>query len=258
MGQFHRFVCGMALALGIAGPAAAADLTAPEPVDIDSGWTFTFAPYIWAAGLEGNIAQFDLPEVDVDLTFLDILDHFDIGVMGVAEARNDRFGFLSDLLYIKISADKNLSAGPLDVDIDMTTETLTFLGAAEYRLIDSDAGTLDALAGARVWWVNSDLDFSGQINGSGNDSETWVDPIVGFKGRFNLSPEFFLTSWAMIGGFGVSSDFTWDVMGGLGYEISDSTSLVAGYRGMGVDYQDGPFVFDVVQDGPILGAVFRF
>ena len=62
----------------------------------------------------------------------------------------------------------------------------------------------------------------------------------------------------MIGGFGVSSDFTWDVMGGLGYEVSDSISLVAGYRGLGVDYKHDGFVFDVVQDGPILGAVFRF
>jgi opacity protein-like surface antigen len=113
--------------------------------------------------------------------------------------------------------------------------------------------------GARIWWVSTEIDFSGAvIDASGSDSETWVDPIIGLKGRLNLSPEFFLTSWAMIGGFGVSSDFTWDVMGGLGYEVSDSISLVAGYRGLGVDYKHDGFVFDVVQDGPILGAVFRF
>ena len=62
----------------------------------------------------------------------------------------------------------------------------------------------------------------------------------------------------MIGGFGVSSEFTWDVMGGLGYQATDSFSLVAGYRAMGVDYRNDGFVFDVTQDGPILGAVFRF
>jgi hypothetical protein len=62
----------------------------------------------------------------------------------------------------------------------------------------------------------------------------------------------------MIGGFGVNSDFTWDVMGALGYEVTDSISMIGGYRALGVDYADGDFVFDVVQHGPILGAVFRF
>jgi opacity protein-like surface antigen len=135
----------------------------------------------------------------------------------------------------------------------------SIVGAAEYRLIEAEGGFLDALAGARVWSVDAEIDFSGlAINATGSDSETWVDPIVGIKGRLNLSPDFFFTSWGMIGGFGVSSDFMWDVMGGLGYEASDSISLVLGYRGRGIDYENDGFVFDVALHGPILGAVFRF
>jgi len=262
MKLLRRLNSSLAVLFALAGPATAADLLAPDQVETttDSGWTFAFAPYLWAAGMKGDIGQFGLPEVEVDLSFLDILNHFDIGVMGVGEARHDRFGFLTDLMYIKLSAGSGVDPkGPINADIDLTAETFTTLGAAEYRLIDEEGGTLDALAGARVWWVSTDLDYSGVvINASGSDSDSWVDPIVGLRGRLNLSPEFFLTSWGMIGGFGVSSDFTWDVMGGLGYEVSDSISLVAGYRGLGVDYKHDGFVFDVVQDGPILGAVFRF
>lgn len=258
MKTLRRLAFSAAVLAGLAGPASAADIVAPE--ETESGWTFTFAPYLWAAGLEGDIAQFGLPAVEVDISFLDILNHFDIGVMGVGEARNGRFGVLTDLLYLKVSAESEVDPkGPIDADIELTSETFTLLGAAEYRLIDDEAGTLDALAGARVWWVSTDLDYSGPvINASGSDSETWVDPIIGFRGRLNLSPELFFTSWAMIGGFGVSSDFTWDVMGGLGYEATDSISLVAGYRGLGVDYENDGFVFDVVQHGPILGALFHF
>ena len=62
----------------------------------------------------------------------------------------------------------------------------------------------------------------------------------------------------MIGGFGASSEITWDVMGALGYEISSSVSLVGGYRALGVDYENNGFVFDIVQHGPIVGAVFKF
>jgi opacity protein-like surface antigen len=179
--------------------------------------------------------------------------------MGVGEARYGRFGFLSDVMYLKVSDDSHVDARLVDADIDLTDETFTGLAAAEYRLIEEEGGSLDALAGARVWWVNAELDFSGAFfNASGSDSDTWVDPIIGLKGRLDFSPEFFLTSWAMIGGFGVSSDFTWDLMGGLGYNASDSISLVAGYRGLSVDYENDGFKFDVVMHGPFLGAVFQF
>jgi hypothetical protein len=50
----------------------------------------------------------------------------------------------------------------------------------------------------------------------------------------------------------------WDVMGGVGYRFTDSFSTLLGYRALGVDYRDDGFVFDVVQQGPILGLVFRF
>jgi hypothetical protein len=62
----------------------------------------------------------------------------------------------------------------------------------------------------------------------------------------------------MVGGFGVSSDIDWDLFGGVGYQFNDTFSFVAGYRAVGVDYQDGDFLFDVIQQGPILGGVFRF
>ena len=47
-------------------------------------------------------------------------------------------------------------------------------------------------------------------------------------------------------------------MGGGGYQFTDSFSAVIGYRAAGVDYENDGFVYDVVQHGPILGAVFRF
>src|SRR5262245_49062112 len=85
------------------GTANAAELT-PPPVEPE--WEFTVVPYVWAAGLDGTVGEFGLPPVDVDLSFSDILDHFDIGLMGAAEARYDRFSVATDLLWIKLSAEK--------------------------------------------------------------------------------------------------------------------------------------------------------
>lgn len=47
-------------------------------------------------------------------------------------------------------------------------------------------------------------------------------------------------------------------MGGVGFDVNTWLSLVGGDRALGVDFQDGDFVFDVVQHGPIFGGVIRF
>ncbi|WP_346909635.1 hypothetical protein [uncultured Roseibium sp.] len=80
--------------------------------------------------------------------------------------------------------------------------------------------------------------------------------MAGLKGRLDLSDRVYLTGTALAGGRG--SNFGWDLMGGLGSQITDCFSAVAGYRAMGGDYQDGPFEFDVTIKGPIIGASFKF
>jgi hypothetical protein len=256
-------VCRLGIATGaifaLAGPALCADLT-PAPPPPETEWTFTLAPYGWLAGISGNVAQFGLPEVDVDASFSDVLSHFDIGLMGAGEARYGRFSVATDLLWVKLSGDKNTQHGILADSVDVGSEMLMLTGAAAYSLIYDEGGNLDIMAGARLWDVKTDLDFNGGLldGVSGSDSATWVDPLVGLKGRVNLAPDWFLTGWGMIGGFGVSSDFMWDVMGAVGYQFTEGFSVVAGYRGMGVDYHKDGFVFDVIQHGPMIGAVFQF
>ena len=238
--------------------ANAADLV--PPAEPEPEWSFTLIPYVWLAGLQGDVAAFGAPEVDVDLSIGDVLDHFDIGLMGAAEARHGRFSLATDLLWVKLSTNVNTPFGILAHDVDLTAETFMFTGAGAYSVIYEEGGNLDVLAGGRLWSVTNDLGFNGGLlNGrSFDDNATWVDPVVGLKGRVNLSPEFYLTGWGIVGGFGAGSKFMWDVMGGLGYAFTESSSIVVGYRGLGVDYHNDGFIFDVIQHGPIIGAVFKF
>ena len=137
---------------------------------------------------------------------------------------------------------------------------MTTLLAAEYRVVETATASVDLMAGGRLWWVETDIDPQGGPADPlfFSDGDTWVDPIIGAKARVDLSEHFYFTTWGMIGGFGLTSDFTWDVMAALGYQVTDKISMVGGYRALGVDHSDGAFLFDVVQHGPILGAVFRF
>lgn len=248
----------IALAAG-AHMANAADLPSP-PAEPDSGWSFTFAPYVWAAGMDGKVAQFGLPEVDVDASFSDVLKNFDIGLMGVGEARYGRFGVATDLLWVKLSAEQNTPLGRLADNVEANVETLMATAVGSYSLILDETANLDIVAGGRLWSVDTKLSLDGgALDGrSASDDDTWVDPVVGLKGRANFTSDFYITGWGLIGGFDVSSKFMWDVMGGIGYSASDSFSIMAGYRGVGVDYRNNGFVYDVVQHGPLLGFVFNF
>jgi hypothetical protein len=38
----------------------------------------------------------------------------------------------------------------------------------------------------------------------------------------------------------------------------DNGAILLGYRGIGTDYTDGGFTYDVVTHGPILGFEYRF
>jgi opacity protein-like surface antigen len=250
-------------AMLLAGTAFAADAALPElPPEVppESAWTFTIAPYLWMAGMTGTVAQFGAPPIEVDASFSDILENLDIGAMVVGEARNGRFGIAFDFQYVHLSATADTPFGLLANQVEVTSQTLTTLLAAEYRVVETATASVDLMAGGRLWWVETDIDPQG---GPADplfftDGDTWVDPIIGAKARVDLSERFYFTTWGMIGGFGVSSEFTWDVMAALGYEVTDKISMVGGYRALGVDYSNGAFVFDVVQHGPILGAVFRF
>ena len=144
--------------------------------------------------------------------------------------------------------------------MSLDVEMLAFTAAGEYRLLEAPAGSLDVMAGARVWSVDTTVSIEGGLLGSRerSDGETWVDPLVGAKGEFNITPQIFTTGWAMAGGFGVSSEFMWDLFGGVGYHFTNHLSAAVGYRGMGVDFERDGFVYDVIQHGPVIGGAIRF
>ncbi|MCW1411900.1 hypothetical protein OLZ32_27150 [Rhizobium sp. 1AS11] len=240
----------------------AADVTPLTPeaktVESQSGWEFTFAPYFWAAGLSGDIGQFGLPEVHVDADFGDILDNLDFAFMAAGEARYDRFSIVADVIYTKLGADADTPAGILADSVDVTSKTFAgFLGVG-YAVLEDQNGHLDVVGGMKVWSAKTEISFNGGILAGVDveDSATWVDAVAGVRGNYFFTPEIYLTGWGLVGAGG--ADLDWDVALGLGYKFNDSISAIAGYRALGVNYENDGFVFDVVQQGPIFGVAIHF
>lgn len=262
------FILASAASSSRAADVSGEILPPAAPAPAQDGWVFSLSPYLWGAGLQGDVGLFGQQPVDVDMSFGDIFGDLRFGGMMVAEAHNGTWGIFADLIYVDVEAEQTVTrtiAGvPAALSASVETSSLTATIMGEYRVVSQPSGTLDLMAGARIWSVDNDIAISLTAGGapiaglSGSDGSTWVDPMLGIRGRFDMTRSWYLTGWGMVGGFGAGSDITWDVLGGVGYQWNDWLSTVVGYRALGVDYEDDGFVYDVVQHGPAVGVVFRF
>ena len=262
MKQFIALAPVVVVGILASSPVRAADIysaMAPEVNTVErDGWTFAVSPYFWAAGMSGDTGLFGLPTVHMDMKFSDILDDLDFAAMTIGEARYGRYSLFGDIMYSKISSDADTPRGIFAESVGVESETFTGTFGGGYAVLQDERGNLDLVGGARVWYAKTGISFNGGIfdGVDRSDSATWVDGLAGVRAKYSITDNVYLTGWGLVGAG--QADLDWDVAGGIGYKFNDTFSAVAGYRALGVDYSDDGFVLDIVEQGPILGAVFHF
>ena len=221
----------------------------------DSGWRVGASMYGWFTRLDGEMVLRGTT-VPVDVPVNKIFDNLKFTFMGLVEVGKGRWSFMSDLFYAKLEPATRNQLGTFDSQIEQ------FIGnfAVFYRIVENPATHLDAYGGARVNWMETDVDisFTGGRNFNESADKTWVDPIIGLRVHHDLNDKFFVRALADIGGFGISSDITWQAMASLGYRLTDNASEGLGYRGIGTDYTSGTTTYDVISHGLLLGLEYRF
>jgi len=225
----------------------------------DTGWHFGFAPYLFAAGISGTVGARGRT-LEVDANFGNVWKNLDIGLMGAFEARKGRFVLLNDLVWTKLSSEKD-TPGPLYSTAKLGINLFIFDPEFGYRLIDSKKGSLDVLGGVRVWSVETNLNVSTGVRPGFDVSQrkTWAAPVVGLHGVVNVTPKFFLAGKFDIGGAGIGADLTTQLYGAAGYRITKHVALIGGYRWLQVDYDDeNGFLFDTQMSGLMFGAKFSW
>ena len=230
---------------------------APQPSP-DSGWEFSVAPYFFLASLDGAVGVVG-QRAEVDARFRDLFRNLDFAAMGQFEAHKGNWSILADAMYMSLSGER-VTPSPFFGDIEVEVKETIIEPAVAYRAFETEGGSIDVLGGVRFWHVKTHLTFQPRILPlvDVEGSKNWADPIIGARGTVKLSPRVFALGRFDVGGFGVASDFTGQVFGGVGFQVKPRVALIGGYRYLRVDYFDDGFLFKTAMNGIMLGAKFKF
>mgnify|MGYP001033296740 CR=1 FL=1 len=228
----------------------------PAVVRQAEGWQVFLSPYLWASGLEGVVGSRGR-STRVDLGFRDIVEDLDGALMLPIEIRKARWGLLSELILIRLSSQSG-TPGPLFSGVELGTDETLIQLLPFYRVVSQETVALDLLAGGRLWHIGAELIFrsDGLPDVVIDATERWIDPVIGVRTSADIGKSWRVQGYADIGGFGIGSDFTWQLLGTVGYHIGGGTVLRFGYRQLDVDFddRDNGFIFDTGTGGWILGV----
>ncbi|MBS0197331.1 MAG: hypothetical protein JSR77_11285 [Planctomycetes bacterium] len=269
------------------GDAAKHEEASGFPVKEDEKVKVSVSPYMWLTGFEGDVTVKGV-ELHTSTSFVDILDKTDhvFGLMGAVDIQYERLVWQFDGAWTMAKASKDRGFGRNGtVDGNLDIESGWFELFTGYRIVDApmvdDAASRrrfswDAFVGGRITSadVTAKLTTSANITLPGgevltpgqtrerSDSETWAEPFVGTRIGIDLSEHWSVQLRGDIGGFGVSGcDFSWQAAAVIGYRWDFETWSIAafgGYRAIGQDYTNGDFTWDMIVNGPILGAEMSF
>lgn len=271
-------------ARGLAALALAAALTQAgaahaEPFALGTGpWQFKGSLYAWFPSIDGN---FTLPTGMHGGSFVvdanELLDDLNLSFMGSLEAHNGQWGVFTDYIYLDVdgsrSGTQSFSIGGAGVPANLTgqvnlgLEASVWTLAGQYRVLSQPDWEMDLAAGFRMLSVEPELTwaFVGQVDtlrlpyrtGTVKQSPTNWDLIIGAKGRYHLGMDqgLYVPLYLDIGTG--DSKLTWQAAAGIGYDFPWG-GLMAMWRYLDYEFDDGEPVGDLSFNGPMVGAQIRW
>ncbi|MFN7004119.1 MAG: hypothetical protein ACK4NW_11910 [Roseinatronobacter sp.] len=249
------------IAAGIAAAAVTSSVQAqsvPETV-------YQITPYVWATGIGGEITPFaGGPSVSFNKSFSDLIKDLDAAFFISAYARHGNLIFQGDFSTSSSSRGGFTPSPPAPAALPATAKLrqTSMTALVGYRVSATPEATFDVLGGLRHWNIRGEVDvpaIPGVFPGaSAVRSVRFTDPLIAARANFQIAPGWSALLYADVGGFGVGSKMTAQVLGTVNYQMRENTFISLGYRHLQVDYRDSGARFDMRMSGPILGATFRF
>jgi opacity protein-like surface antigen len=220
-------------------------------------WTHEIAPYVWGSSMQGTVGVGALT-AETDMSFSDILDNLEFGFMGTYRASTDRYSITVDAIYMGLGATERGPGGVLKADIDLDQVGLS----ADFGYALNDRFTV--LAGLRYVDLETQVEVGGPLGNqrSASVQQSWVDPVIGAQCSWPFAGQWSLNLRGDVGGFGIGSEFAWQAIATLRWQLSPRTGVGLAYRHLDMDYEDGKgderFLYDLATSGPALGVIFTF
>lgn len=248
-------VSGIMLAGWMAAPSMAEEPAigegtevGPAVDEIPAEWIFSLRPYFFLSGLTGLVTVSPVT-IPLNSSFSDLLNHVKLGGFLNFTAEKGQWGTSGDFQYINLYG---TGSGAVDVALDLKN----VIGEVDvfYRPVRSPS--LRFLAGVRIYSLTQT--FTLERLDIPSVSATMVDPVIGAYGAWELSDRWDFELRGDIGGFGVSSEFTYQVMGLFHWDISNTLAIPFGYRVLGYNIMQGDVQMDTRMSGMMLGLDIRF
>jgi hypothetical protein len=230
-----------------------------------------------------------------DVKFQQLLKHLThVPIVLAVDARYQRWELFGDGQYMEVGDHATLP-GLLFTDANVHIKSGLGEGLVGYRLINCDKASLSLFAGARYTYMSADLSIfnngdarlvilrrllgiSNKLDLSG--STDWVDPVIGGRGKLKIWRAISLYVEGDVGGFDAnsdsafevhrsgrrrlvktpvdSSDWVYQVQGGLEIQLTRSIWSQIGWRYLKYDYNKGGFLYDIALNGPFLQTGITF
>lgn len=221
-------------------------------------WHYLGDLYMMFPNMKGDIGVANLPEVEVDADEADVLGNLKFGGMFYLEATNDNWAISSDFIYMKLNQD--LANTRLIESGSVTMEELAW----EVDGLKHFSPWLELGLGGRLVSLSTGINATGtreEVH-NGSASKTWYDPVVVMRTQGTIKDKWLLQFRGDVGGFGVGSDFSWQMQANAGYRFSKLFQTTIGYRYIGIDYDKGKgaqrFIYNIDTYGWVVHLGFNF
>jgi len=234
----------------------------PMAVEESADLKQSFILYGWLPSFDGSL-KYNIPRRDgaADETGeSDIMDKIDSVFMGSYLVRKNRWSFLADVIYLKMSDSKEASVTLLNRGIEASSEqeltTWVVSGYVGYNLVENETHTVNAIAGLRYLSLDADISLSiNTLQGSVSPSAEFYDGVIGVQGVANLNESWYIPYHFDIGAG--DSELTAQASFGVGYRFGWGDLLLE-YRYLYYDNGTDTFVNALDAYGPKIGVVFHF
>ena len=186
-------------------------------------WRSSASLYFWLPSIDGS-GNLDVPPDDgsgeepLPVDPAQVLDSLDLVLMGSFEVKYDKYLFFTDIVYLDLSNTKSVNILNTSREVAVGFEGWESSYYGGYTVVGSDELTLDFIGGLRYFSMEFEVEVDREIITKQRKRtfyEGLLDGIVGLKGQYNITQQWFIPYHADVGTG--DSDLTYQLISGIGY-----------------------------------------